>query len=256
MPSSTASPSLGTQPPVPARISKGVPPLRAAEGRAFFWRRLHSLTGIVPVGAFLTEHFLSNAFATNGPHAYADQVKFLTGLPFVVWVEALFIWLPLAFHSLYGFYIWYRGESNPVSYPWQGNWLYSTQRWTGAIAFFYMGWHTYTMRFSGVHLITNPGAAFGKVQQELQHPWALAFYVVGIMATSWHFGYGLWLFAAKWGIILGQRARRRFAVVCTGVTLVFIVVGLLTVRAFFRPEWRNTPLSPPATQQVEKGVRR
>ncbi|MCI0351059.1 MAG: succinate dehydrogenase [Acidobacteriales bacterium] len=253
MPSSAAS-QLDSKSPAAAAIPKGVAPLRAGEGRSFLLRRLHSLSGIIPVGAFLAEHFVSNAFATNGPHAYADQVKFLTSLPFVVWIEAIFIWIPIAFHSLYGFYIWYRGDSNAFSYPWQGNWMYSAQRWTGAIAFFYIAWHTYTMRFSGVHLITNPGAAFGKVQQELQNPWALAFYVVGIVAASWHFGYGLWLFAAKWGIVLGERARRRFAVVCTALTVLFIVVGLVTVRAFFRPEWRNTPLTPPATQQIEKGA--
>src|SRR5262245_62214402 len=256
MPTSAASANRGNQPSAAARIPEGVPPLRVGEGRSFLLRRLHSLSGIVPVGAFLLEHFFSNAFATNGPHAYADQVKFLTGLPFVVWIEAIFIWLPIAFHSLYGFYIWYRGESNALSYPWQGNWMYSAQRWTGAIAFFYICWHTYTMRFSGVHIIGNPGAAFGKVQQELQNPWALAFYIVGIVAASWHFGYGLWLFSAKWGIVLGERARRRFAVLCTGLSLLFIVVCLLTVRAFFRPEWRNTPLNPPAVQPIEKGAKR
>lgn len=64
-----------------ARIPAGVPALRAGQGNSFLLRRLHSLTGIVPIGAFLVEHFMSNAFATNGPIAYDDQVKFLTGLP-------------------------------------------------------------------------------------------------------------------------------------------------------------------------------
>lgn len=256
MASSTASPSYPAGSTAEARIAKGVPPLRAGQGYSFLLRRLHSLSGIVPVGAFLTEHFISNAFATNGPHAYADQVKFLTGLPFVVWVEALFIWIPIAFHALYGFYIWYRGDANVVSYPWQGNWMYTAQRWTGAIAFFYIVWHTYTMRFSGVHLLTNPGASFGKVQQELQNPWFLAFYIVGIVAAAWHFGYGLWLFAAKWGLVQGEHGRRKFGVFCVGVTLIFIVVGFATLRAFFRPEWRNTPVNLPATKQIEKGAQR
>ena len=70
-------------------IRRGVPALRAAQGHSFFWRRLHSLSGIIPVGAFLVEHFISNAFATNGPYAYADQVKFLSGLPFVLFLEVL-----------------------------------------------------------------------------------------------------------------------------------------------------------------------
>ncbi|HEX5434279.1 MAG TPA: succinate dehydrogenase, partial [Candidatus Angelobacter sp.] len=68
-------------------IGRGVPALRAGQGHSFFWRRLHSLSGIFPIGAFLLEHFISNAFATNGPYAYRDQVKFLSGLPFVLFLE-------------------------------------------------------------------------------------------------------------------------------------------------------------------------
>jgi len=223
-------------------IRSGVAPLRAGEGHSFLLRRLHSLSGIVPIGAFLVEHFFSNAFATNGPEAYNENVRFLTGLPFVFYLELFFIWLPIAYHAGYGFYIWFRGETNLAEYPWAGNWMYATQRWTGAIAFFYMGWHVWSMRFNGVHLLTNSAAAFWKVQNELRHPWAVAFYFVGIIAASWHFGYGLWLFAAKWGIFVGDGARRRFAVVCFLVAIVFIAVGTVTMVAFLR----TPPVPPPA----------
>jgi succinate dehydrogenase / fumarate reductase cytochrome b subunit len=124
-------------------VARGVPPIRAGQGHSFLLRRLHSLSGIVPVGAFLVEHFVSNAFATNGPHAYAAQVKFLTGLPFVPVLEAVGIYIPLLYHALYGFYIWFRGQSNVSDYPWAGNFMYSAQRWTGAVAFVYIAWHTY-----------------------------------------------------------------------------------------------------------------
>ena len=50
-----ASPVAASQ----ARIPAGVPSLRAGEGNSFLWRRLHSLTGIVPIGSFLVEHFIS-----------------------------------------------------------------------------------------------------------------------------------------------------------------------------------------------------
>jgi succinate dehydrogenase / fumarate reductase cytochrome b subunit len=238
--------------PVVTSIARGVPPLRVGQGHSFFWRRLHSLTGIVPVGAFLVEHFISNAFATNGPYAYAAQVKFLTSLPFVLVLEIAGIYIPLLYHSLYGFYIWFRGESNVSDYPWAGNFMYAAQRWTGAIAFVYMGWHTYTMRFTGIHLLTNSQAAFHKVQVEMQNPWALAFYVVGIIAASWHFGYGLSLFCAKWGITVSDRSRKAMSAVSAVIAVTFIAVGLTTVSAFFRPEWRNTPAKLPAqTQAVE-----
>ena len=67
-------------PPDNARPSgeqrKGVQPLRAGEGHSFLLRKLHSLTGIIPIGAFLVEHIVSNFEAVNGPLAYAQQVKF------------------------------------------------------------------------------------------------------------------------------------------------------------------------------------
>jgi len=234
---------------VASSVERGVQPIRAGQGHSFLLRRLHSLSGIVPVGVFLLEHFFSNAFATNGWEAYAEQVKFLTGLPFVVWLEIIGIYVPLAYHSLYGFYIWYRGESNVSDYPWAGNFMYSAQRWTGAIAFVYMGWHTYTMRFSGIHLLTNSQAAFHKVQAELQHPWALAFYIVGIIAASWHFAYGIFLFCAKWGITVSGKSRRRLGVVCTGLAVVLIAVGLATLISFFRSGDRYNP--PPSTWQAD-----
>jgi len=220
-------------------IKGGVAPLRAGQGTSFLLRRLHSLSGIVPVGLFLIEHFVSNAFATRGPGAYTKQVELLSGFPFVFYLELFGIWLPILFHALYGFYIWYRGESNVGDYPWVGNWMYTAQRWTGGIAFFYMVWHTWHLRFSGVHLLTYPGSAFGKVQNELFVTWAFLFYVVGIICASWHFAYGLWLFAAKWGITQGERAHRRFGYVCFAIALLFIGVGFATLYSF-----RATPQQP------------
>lgn len=227
----------------------GVPPIRAAQGHSFFWRRLHSLSGVVPIGVFLLEHFFSNAFANNGWAAYADQVKFLTGLPFVLALEIMGIYLPLAFHSLYGFYIWYRGDANVGEYPWAGNFMYSAQRWTGAITFLYIVWHTYTMRFSGIHLLTHSQAAFHKVQAELQSPWAASFYGVGIVAASWHFAYGLYLFCAKWGITVSEKSRRSFGFVCTAIAIIFIVVGMTTLGAFFRSGDKYNP--PPSTWESQ-----
>jgi succinate dehydrogenase / fumarate reductase, cytochrome b subunit len=211
----------------------GVAPLRAGQGHEFLLRRLHSLSGIIPVGAFLFEHIvISNAQAINGPTAYASQVRFLGSLPFVLALEIFGIWLPILFHAGYGFYIWYRGQSNLINYPWMGNWMYSLQRWTGGIAFAYIIWHTYTMRFTGVDLHDHPGASFGKVQLELFNPAYFAFYVIGLLSASWHFAYGIWLFAAKWGITIGERARQRFLYVCLALFFLISGVGLASITSF------------------------
>lgn len=232
---------------------RGVQPLRAGEGHSFLLRRLHSLTGIVPIGAFLIEHLVSNWEALKGPAAYAAQVKWLNALPFVRVLEWVFIFLPLLYHSLYGMYIWLRGRSNVIYYPWAGNWLYTAQRWTGGIALAYLVQHVYRQRFAGVSLPEHPGAAFYKVQTELLHPWMFAVYAIAMVATCYHFAYGVWLFAAKWGITPGDRARRGFGYACTVAGVLLCAIGLASMWAFVEPKYRNAPhdLSP---AQITEGT--
>ncbi len=221
--------------------NRGVQPLRAGEGHSFLLRRLHSLTGIVPIGAFLIEHLVSNWEALKGPAAYAAQVKWLNALPFVRVLEWAFIFLPLIYHAGYGMYIWLRGKSNVVYYPWAGNWLYTAQRWSGGIALAYILQHVWRQRFSGVSLPDHPGAAFHKVQVELSHPWMLLIYAVAMVATCYHFAYGVWLFGAKWGITPGERARRGSAWICGTVGVLLCAVGLASMWAFVEPKYRNAP---------------
>ncbi len=225
----------------PAPHRPGVQPLRAGEGHSYLLRKLHSLTGIVPIGAFLIEHIVSNFEAVNGPLAYAQQVKFLNGLPLVRVLEWCFIFIPLAYHALYGVYIGIRGQGNTTVYPWAGNWGYFTQRITGYIAFAYIVQHLWRQRFTGVSLPEHPGAAFAKVQHELANPWMLAIYVIAMIATCWHFSYGIWLFAAKWGITPGNSARRKFGYVCAAGGTALCVLGLVGMYAFISPKYANAP---------------
>jgi succinate dehydrogenase / fumarate reductase cytochrome b subunit len=229
------------QHPVTPKVSRGVSPLRAGQGNSFIWRKLHSLLGVIPIGAFLLEHLLSNFEALKGPLAYGAQVKFLNGLPLVRVLEWVFIFLPILYHGVYGVYIWLRGKSNIVYYPFAGNWLYTAQRYTGLIAFAYIAQHVYRQRFTGIDLPDNPYAAFHKVQVELANPWMLAFYVVAMIAICWHFSYGIWLFAAKWGITPGVTARKRFGYVCVALGFALTVMGLASIWAFVGGKYPNVP---------------
>ncbi len=235
------------QHPSAHQVRRGVEPLRAGEGYSFLWRKLHSLTGIVPIGAFLLEHILSNFEALKGPIAYAQQVKFLNALPLVRVLEWTFIFIPILYHGLYGVYIWFRGKSNVVYYPWAGNWLYVAQRWTGGIAFLYIVQHVLRQRFMGADLPNNPGMAFAKVQHELANPLMVAVYAIAMIAICWHFAYGVWLFAAKWGITPGATARRRFAWVCLAGGIVLAVMGLASIWAFIGPKYQNAPENVPVS---------
>jgi succinate dehydrogenase / fumarate reductase cytochrome b subunit len=217
-------------PPAPPQLH-GVQPLRAGQGNSFLWHKLHSLSGIVPIGAFLVEHIISNFETINGPLAYGKQVLFLNSLPLVRVLEWAFIFIPLAFHALYGIFIVFRGRSSVNVYPWAGNWMYLAQRITGLIAFVYIVQHVWRQRFSGISLPENPGASFAKVQHELSNPWMLAIYIIAMIATTWHFSYGIWLFAAKWGITPGDRARKRFGYVCAVFGIALCLMGLTSIYA-------------------------
>lgn len=244
-------PAVGdpAHPPAAPQIRRGVQPLRAGEGTSFIWRKLHSLLGVIPIGAFLIEHIVSNWEAVKGPAAYGQQVYFLNHLPLVRVLEWVFIFIPILYHGVYGIYIWLRGKANVVYYPWAGNWLYVAQRYTGLIAFVYIGQHVWRQRFSGVDLPEHPAAAFAKVQHELANPWMLAVYVIAMLAICFHFAYGVWLFAAKWGITPGEKARRRFGWVCFAGGAVLAAMGLISIWAFVSPKYANAPENPSLSYQ-------
>jgi succinate dehydrogenase / fumarate reductase cytochrome b subunit len=119
------------------------------------------------------------------------------------------------------------------------------QRYTGLVAFVYIGYHVATQRFMGVDLPNNPAAAFWKVQHELANPFIVAVYVIAMIAVCWHFAYGVWLFAAKWGITPGEIARKRFGYVCAALGVLLAVMGLWSIWAFVGPKYQNAPENVP-----------
>ena len=128
--------------------------------------------------------------------------------------------------------------------------MYIAQRYTGLIAFVYIIQHVLRQRFMGISLPEHPYAAFAKVQHELSNPWMLAVYVIAMIAVSWHFAYGIWLFAAKWGITPGATARKRFGYVCAAFGVALAIMGIASIWAFVGGKYPNVPDNPtPAVSQ-------
>jgi succinate dehydrogenase / fumarate reductase cytochrome b subunit len=198
---------------------------------SYLLRKLHSLSGIVPIGAFLAEHFWSNSSALFGVAKYNETSRELQTIPFRVFVEALLIWLPILYHGGYGVYIWLRGKSNVSDYPWVGNWLYTLQRYTGLIAFAYIGWHVYIERF-----LTHGKSTYADMERTLANPYALAFTAVGIVASSFHLGAGIWNFLCKWGLTATVQAQRVAGRLGALVGFTFSLIGILILISF-RLSW-------------------
>jgi succinate dehydrogenase / fumarate reductase, cytochrome b subunit len=198
---------------------------------SYLLRKLHSLSGIVPVGAFLAEHFWSNSAVLVSPEKYNDVSRDLQTIPFRPLVEWAFIFLPLLYHAGYGVYIWLRGDSNVSSYPWVKNWLYTLQRYTGLIAFIYIAWHLYTERW-----LTHGHSTYESVAQDLSNPLFFAFMLLGVLASSFHLGVGIWNFLCKWGLAATVRAQRAAGQIGVLVALAFSLVGVL-ILVSFRLDW-------------------
>ncbi|MGH9699041.1 MAG: succinate dehydrogenase [Candidatus Acidiferrales bacterium] len=203
-------------------------PEAAADSKSsYFLDKLHSLSGIIPIGAFLAEHFFENSYALVSPGKYNYIAGKLETIPWRVPVELLFIWLPLLFHAFYGLYIWWKGQSNALGHPWMANWMYVLQRWTGIALFFYIGWHVWVERFA-----TGGITTYAAVARDMQNPWYISFYVIGVLAASFHLGNGLWNFACKWGLAVTPRSQRAAACLGALVGIAFSVIGLFIIVGF------------------------
>ena len=207
----------------------------------FLLRKLHQVTGIVPLGAFFLVHMYTNSRALNGPKVFNEHVSGLHELPYLLFVEVFGIFLPLLFHSIYGVIISAESRPNVLNYSYGRNWFYLFQRVTGIYLFFFLLFHILNFRFGlipGLNLVPIAGnavKAFDIVSAEFQIPWVLAVYILGILATAWHFAYGIFLFAVDWGIVIGQKAQKVTLYASIGLALFLGAVGVNAAIAFVRP---------------------
>lgn len=212
--------------------------------RTFILRKLHQLSGIVPLGAFLLEHFYTNSKAahpTLGAQGFNDAVRDLQAIPFILLVETLFIFIPLLYHALYGLVITIEARPNNLNYPYPRNWFYTIQRVTGVILFFFILFHVLNFRFGlipGLNTISvahHPDEAFQIVSREFSIAWVMVVYIIGITATVWHFANGIWLFLVDWGIAIGAQAQRLTGYACIAFGAALLFVGINAMIAFVHP---------------------
>jgi succinate dehydrogenase / fumarate reductase cytochrome b subunit len=219
-------------------------------------RRLHSLSGIFPIGVFLISHLITNAMITlNTPETdqYQGQVDRIHALgPYLLPVEILFIFAPLAFHAGLGLKIWMEGKSNVRSYSYLGNFRYMLQRITGGIALLFIVVHIWHMHklgspFGGAMFDPHEASATAAYALQAHRGWTLPVYIIGILATCYHLANGIWTALISWGVTIGPGAQRKMGYLCTAFGLWLAATGLAALNSFMKYEDARPKAKPAET---------
>jgi succinate dehydrogenase / fumarate reductase cytochrome b subunit len=200
-----------------------------ATEREFLLRRLHSLLGVIPVGIFLIQHLVVNHFATKSPDAFNKAAHFMESLPFRYALEIFVIFLPILFHAIYGLYIAFTAKNNVGKYGYGRNWMFMVQRFTGVVTLIFIVWHVWETRIAAAR---GAEVNFDMMANILASPAMFGFYVVGVIATIFHFANGLWSFCVSWGITVTPRSQLIATYVTMGIFVALSVVGVRALLAF------------------------
>ena len=213
---------------------------RFTDRHHFLIRRLHSLTGIVPVGAFLFNHMLANATAWLGAEHFDHHIHLIHGLPFLLAIEICFIFIPLAFHAGYGVVIALQGKSNAARYPYMDNWRYVLQRFTAWITVVFIVVHLLHYRFAWLLGGDEYGDAAPYFFAHTQAGFSLGLpmwlwiviYTIGVLAAVFHFCNGIVTFCITWGITINDASRRKLSVGVGALGVLLAMWGLLSLYGF------------------------
>lgn len=206
----------------------------------FLLRRLHSLSGLIPVGAYMIVHLLTNASVLESAARYQLSVYMIHSLGIVLpLVEWVFIFIPILFHALFGMVIIMGGLPNTRSYPYEANLRYTLQRATGVIAFLFIVWHVFHLH-GWIHAswwidgVVKPlgGAQFkpynatSSAGLALQSGIVILMYSIGILASVFHLANGIWTMGITWGVWISPRAQRQALRVCGVFGVLLAIVGM------------------------------
>ena len=220
----------------------------------YFWHKVHSLTGIVPVGFYMLQHLTLNTFSLAGPQAFNGVIAFFESIPthVLLVMEIALIWLPLFFHAIYGLFIVNRSESNYSSskYKWSQNRMYTFQRWSGIYLFFFLIYHV--LITTGYKYVNGnaDNIRYAAMHTYFSYPIWFLVYAVGILCASYHLSYGVWNFCIRWGITISERAQAKVQKFSFAMFVVVTLLGWGALVGFIIPKYSATPSVTTTTAMV------
>lgn len=246
-------------------------------------RRLHSLSGIVPIGVFLIIHLVTNSSLAWGGAALRGEFKHLHldfqqgGVAYfqkeVTWINMevphlllmeITLWGAIAFHSILGCFYAMSGRSNTGAYPYGANWRYRLQRISGYVGILFIFYHVATLRWGWTWMVppfdgsvpwdhhyavsTLAMALRGGEEFTAAGLAVSAFYFIGVTLLVFHFANGLWTAAITWGLTITAGAQRRWGYVCFALGVALMALAWSSLAAAIA-------VDPREAREVESAIR-
>lgn len=182
--------------PTTLPVSVPGPEIEASASAALRVRRAFSLSGVIPLGAFIVLHLALNARALGGGWAFARTVDALDRTPGLPVVESLLVFAPLVFHGALGLWLVSSGRSLPSPAPYPRG-LRVAMRATGAGVLAFLAVHLPGVRFHARGTRLGGGALATVLDAQLSTtwhgvPWVGLVYLAGTACVTFHFACGLW----------------------------------------------------------------
>jgi succinate dehydrogenase/fumarate reductase cytochrome b subunit (b558 family) len=200
-------------------------------------RRVFSITGVVPLGAFLLLHAWTNARVIRSEAAFADAVRAFERTPVVVAAEVLFVFAPLAAHAGIGTWLVLAKRALVDGSPYAPG-IALAMRVTGIVALFYLAMHLVEFRFASLAADMRPELLATRLAARLSStthglPVRGIFYLVGVGSAVFHFATGLWGWLVSSARVATERAKRTCAWACgtLGVILALVFANVIVYYA-------------------------
>lgn len=192
--------------------------------------RLHTLLGLVPLGAYLLWHLHQTWPVLGDREAWVDRALNAPSRPWIVFV----VLVPLALHAALGLVRLRRSQADPLSGPRS---LRLIQAATGALVLGFVLYHLQQVWSEAAGPHASPRAPYAVLWRDVGRPLDLAVYLIGITAVCFHLAHGVSRAAVTLALARTPAAVRwcRFGAGAVGFALWLAFLQLLAQFALGEP---------------------
>lgn len=203
-----------------------------SSARSYWLGKIFSFVGIVPIGVYVMIHLYNNLRSLSGEASFNGFYTTQRATPLIVPIMILVIWIPIAFHGIYGLFVMKRARPNFGAFPYFRNFKYLIQRLSGLGLLLFIPAHIYKTRIEPG--IWNSTLDFKHMVEGLHEPLTLVIYLLGVLGVAYHLANGIWQFSIGWGVVTSERGMRRMESLSYFVFLILLTMGYAAIWGFYR----------------------